>query len=277
VAPESVVEELKAFGLSTYEAEAYEALLLAGPSEASLVAQKAGIPSGRVYDVLNSLVEKKLLALHDTRPKQYSAFPPRVALSNLLLLRKKELDERYAQLTRLASDVEKRLGPRVREKDSSFYHVCIGEAESRTFLAQKVGEARDEILVALEFKRYDPLDEELFDAFSEAVQRGVRVRVLLRDEEIPYILESPYNALIVRTMLPHLGKSLEVGISSGEQVPFGIIDGEKAMIAVKNPLDPRSYFALVFVWDPKFGRDLRERFETRWKEAETELPRLLAE
>src|SRR5581483_92170 len=101
-------EELKGFGLSSYEASAYAILLRLGSADASLVAQKASIPFGRVYDVLNSLVDRGLLTLHEGRPKQYRAVQPRVAMSLLLAQRKRELDDRYAELTRLASDLEKR-------------------------------------------------------------------------------------------------------------------------------------------------------------------------
>lgn len=271
-----VADELKSFGLSTYEAASYYALLLAGPSEAGAIASKANVPSGRVYDVLNALVEKSLAQVQDGRPKLYRALTPRVALANLLSLKKRESDERYESLTRLASDIEKRLAPRVKDKTSGFYAVSIGESDGRVFLTEKVKEARTEILVNLEFKRYDPADVALFTAFEDAVKRGVRVRVLVRDEEIPYIVESPYNQLIADTMIPHLGTALDVRIIKGEQVPFGVIDQEKALVAVKNPLDPAAYFALVFVWDPAFGRDLHGKFEELWRGAEADLPMDLA-
>lgn len=269
-----IVEELKAFGLSTYEAQAYHVLLLTGGTDAGTVAQKATIPFGRVYDVLNTLVERNLVTMQEGRPKTYRAMAPRIALANLLSLRKREWDDKYASLTQIASDIEKRLMPRVKDKVSSFYAVEIGESDGRAFLTEKVNEAKEEILVNLEFKRYDPADEALFSAFDAAVKRGVRVKVLVRDEEIPYILESPYNDLIARTMLPHLGRALDVRIIAGEQVPFGIVDSEKALVGVKNPLDPKTYFALVFLWDPKFGKDLKARFEELWRQASDEIPQL---
>ncbi|MHB8604286.1 MAG: TrmB family transcriptional regulator [Thermoplasmatota archaeon] len=267
------IDALKAFGLSTYEANAWHLLLLAGPTDASTVATKGNIPFGRVYDVLNALADKGLVALEDARPKRYRAVPPRAALPALLRQRRHELDDKYAELTRLASDVERRFTPRPRGRDaaSSFYHVSVGESESRAFLVEKVGEAKREILVNLEFKRYDPADETLFAAYEAAVARGVRVRVLVRDADIPTIIESPYNALITRTMLPHLGKALDVRVLEGEQVPFGVIDGEKALIGIRNPLDPAAYFGLVFVWEPKTAAELASRFEQLWQDADDEL------
>lgn len=260
-------EELKGFGLSTYEASAYALLLRLGTADASLVAQKASIPFGRVYDVLNSLVERGLLTLHEGRPKQYRAVQPRVAMSILLGQRKRELDDRYAELTRLASDLEKRLSPKVKKDPSSFYSASVGEEESRAFLVEKLAEASRSMDVNLEVQPYDPQDKDLFDALVAAVDRGVQTRILVREADIPNILDSPLNDVIARTMLPHLGKRLHVRVMEGEQVPFAVVDGEKAIIGVKNPVDPRVYFATVYIWDPKFAHELALRFEELWKGA----------
>src|ERR1051325_5478162 len=73
-------DELKGFGLSTYESAAYGSLLRLGQADANVVAHKAGIPFGRVYDVLNGLVERGLLTMHEGRPKTYHAVAPRAVM-----------------------------------------------------------------------------------------------------------------------------------------------------------------------------------------------------
>ena len=268
-------EELKGFGLSTYEASAYATLLRLGIADASLVAQKAGVPFGRVYDVLNTLVERGLLSLHEGRPKQYRAVQPRVAMSILLGQRKRELDDRYAELTRLASDLEKRLSPKVKKDPSSFYSASVGETEARAFLMERLAEASVSMDVNLEVQPYRAEDKDLFDALVAAVDRGVQTRILVREADIPVILDSPLNDVIARTMLPHLGKRLHVRVIEGEQVPFAVVDKEKAIVGVKNPVDPKVYFATVYIWDPKFGAELGQRFEELWKSAELDVGELV--
>ncbi len=268
-------EELKGFGLSSYEAGAYSVLLRLGSADASLVAHKAGIPFGRVYDVLNSLVDRGLLTLHEGRPKQYRAVQPRVAMSLLLAQRKRELDDRYADLTRLASDLEKRLSPKVKKDPSSFYSASVGEEQSRSFLVEKLAEAAQSMDVNLEVPTYQAQDKDLFDALVAAVERGVRTRILLREADIPTILDSPLNEVIARTMIPHLGKRLHVRVIEGEVVPFAVVDGEKAIVGVKNPVNPRAYFATVYIWDPKFAGELSARFEELWGTAELDVGELV--
>jgi phosphatidylserine/phosphatidylglycerophosphate/cardiolipin synthase-like enzyme len=200
---------------------------------------------------------------------------PRIAMSLLLAQRKRDLDDRYAELTRLASDLEKRLSPKVKKDPSSFYSASVGEDESRAFLIEKLAEATVSMDVNLEIQPYTPRDDALFDALVAAVDRGVQTRILVRDADIPHVLDSPLNEVIARKMLPHLGKTLHVRVMEGEQVPFAIVDREKAIIGVKNPVDPKVYFATVFIWDPKFAGELSGRFEELWKSSDLDVGALV--
>lgn len=274
--PKDVVPDLKAFGLSSYEAQAYTSLLEVGPAEAAEVARQAEIPSGRIYDVLNTLVDRNLLHVQEGRPKRYDALPPQVALQTLLRQRKREFEDQYDQLTKKASEVEQRLAGGSAGRDSAFYHVCLGESQARNFLVETIEEAEEEIAVSLELERYEPGDDRLFQAFESAAGRGVDIRVLLRDDDVGHILETPLNDLVSRTVLPYVGENVAVRVVEDEQVPFGVVDGEKVLIGVKNPLDPEVYFALVYVWDAGFGEDLLDRFETLWEGGDIDVGDLLA-
>lgn len=268
-------EDLKGLGLTTYESSAYAALLRLGVADASLVAHKAMIPFGRVYDVLNGLVDRGFLSLHEGRPKKYQAVPPRVAMSLLLAQRKRELDERYAELTRLASDLEKRLSPKVKKDPSSFYSASVGQEEARAFLLERLAEASATLDVNLEVQPYTVADDELFGALQAAVDRGAHTRILVREADIPHILDSPLAEVIARTMVPHLGKRLHVRVIEGEQVPFAVVDGERTLIGVKNPVDPARYFATVYLRDPKFAAELAARFEELWGGAALDVAELV--
>lgn len=260
-------DALKGMGLSTYESSAYAALLRLGTVDANKVSHTANIPFGRVYDVLNTLVERGLLTVQEGRPKLYHALPPRAAMAALLSQRKRELDDHYAELTRLASDLETRLSPKVKKDPSSFYSASVGEDESRHFLIEQLAEARSTMDVALEVPSYRPADKDLFAALVAAVERGVNTRILLRDADIPTILDSPVSETIAREMVPHIGGGLHVRVIEGETVPFAVVDGEKALVGVKNPADPTTYFATVYIRDPKFASELAGRFDALWQAA----------
>ncbi|MGQ0534757.1 MAG: TrmB family transcriptional regulator [Methanobacteriota archaeon] len=261
---------MKALGLSAYEAQAYEALLHLGAADAGTLGRKAGIPSGRVYSVLGSLEEKRLVRAEGGRPKRFRAAPPKLALQSLLSLERRGAEARYEELTKIAGRLEKQLARgAARDGDSSFYSVFLGDRGAHEFLSGQIEGAGRTIDVNLEFEEhYEPEDRAIFSALSEAAARGVEIRVLIDERDVSRMLGSEFGGVIVDTLLPHLGDGLHVRITERpERIPFSVMDGEKVTIGVKNPVDPEKYFAFVFVWDPKLARDLSGKFQRLWDEA----------
>ncbi len=71
---EAVVDMLKDFGLSEYEARMYFSLLTLGEAKVTAVVRKASVPQSKAYSVLDSLMAKGFVELsRDERPKQYRA------------------------------------------------------------------------------------------------------------------------------------------------------------------------------------------------------------
>lgn len=263
------LEELRSFGLSAYEAQAYTALLALGPTDASTLGQRAGIPFGRVYDVLHGLVGRNLAQVREGRPKLFVPVPPREALEALAMARKRELAEQAERLSRLAPTLEEelsRLG-RAAQLRGAAYHVTLGRSDARRALAQVVGEAKESILASLEFERYDPSDKAVFEAIQGAAERGVEIRAVLRRQDIAIILQQPAFVESISTLvLPYLGENLDVRVIDRPQVPFSITDGQRVTLGVRDPVHPEQHFAVVVFKDAKVATDLQGKFETLWRE-----------
>jgi sugar-specific transcriptional regulator TrmB len=263
------LEELRRFGLSAYEAQAYATLLATGPTDAASLGQRSGIPFGRVYDVLHALVGRNLAQVREGRPKLFTPVPPREALEVLLHARKRELAEQVERLDRLAPGLEDelaRLG-RAAHLRGAPYHVTLGRQDARRTLADVVAEAKQSILASLEFERYDPADKAVFEAIQQASERGVHIRAILQRKDLRYILESEYVSLVARAVLPYLGENLEVRVSTAAQVPFSVTDGQRVTLGVRDPIHPEQHFAVVVLRDAKVAQDLRGKFETLWRDA----------
>jgi len=103
-------ERLIAVGLSKYEACAYLALLGHADSTAVEVADRAGVPRQRVYDVLISLRDKGLILMRDGRPARYTARPPSLALPAMyesrLRVQQQENDRIARLIQQLMPDLE---------------------------------------------------------------------------------------------------------------------------------------------------------------------------
>lgn len=81
---EEIVETLRDFGLNDYEAKTYSTLVFLGPSKAGELSRESQVPQSKIYEVLDSLMMMQLVEVFDSRPKEYKAVNPEVALENLV-------------------------------------------------------------------------------------------------------------------------------------------------------------------------------------------------
>ena len=88
-------KKTKLFGLNTYEARIWAAILSKGISAAGELSDMANVPRSRSYDVLESLEKKGFVILKPGKPIKYIPIPP------------KEVLERVKQ--KIGRDTEKRI------------------------------------------------------------------------------------------------------------------------------------------------------------------------
>ena len=264
-----MLEHLEALGLTGYEARALDHLLRHGERTGPALSREADIPFGRVYDTLNALVERGLATAKAGRPRSFAAAATASIPGRLLASHKRRLQEEERELGQHAAALEgelSRLAPR-KAPGSTLYGVRLGEDASRDFLVEATHEAKSRIEAYLAFEHLQDDDLALFDAFRQAVVRGVRTRLLLRGKDVDYLLSTPYVSAVLDAMAPHLGQGLQVRLSDTDNLSFSVLDGERVVLGVKNPLDPRIYFAVVHMDDRAFAEDLVGKFETLWREA----------
>ena len=81
---EAEARRLQHIGLNAYESRAYLVLVGHQRFKALEVAGPARIPRQKIYEVLNSLVEKGFVRVVQGKAKQFSAVEPQLALSSFL-------------------------------------------------------------------------------------------------------------------------------------------------------------------------------------------------
>src|SRR6266496_3311665 len=86
-----LISQLIRLGLTSYEARAYAALVRRDSFSAAQVARQSGLPRQRIYDVLETLVQKGLASSRPGPHAKYAAVAPEVAVERLLAARRAEL------------------------------------------------------------------------------------------------------------------------------------------------------------------------------------------
>ncbi|ADN35076.1 transcriptional regulator, TrmB [Methanolacinia petrolearia DSM 11571] len=74
--PEELVENLRNYGFTEYEAKAYTAIVGLGRGTAREICEISGVPQGRIYTVLNTLADRAFLEIQEGTPTFYLAENP---------------------------------------------------------------------------------------------------------------------------------------------------------------------------------------------------------
>jgi len=104
------INKLKRFGINTYEAKIWTALLSRGISTAGELSDISNVPRSRAYDVLESLEKKGFIITKIGRPIKYIAVDPKEVLERVKKRTKDDLGQQLDEIDKLkASPVVKDL------------------------------------------------------------------------------------------------------------------------------------------------------------------------
>ncbi|MFX0117469.1 MAG: TrmB family transcriptional regulator [Candidatus Hodarchaeota archaeon] len=259
------MKALEELGLTNYEAKTYHTLLSIGISDAKEIHTRSGVPWGRIYDVLNTLEGKGLVESQLSRPKQFIPVEPRIALETLLELKNREMEI----LTEKAARIESELNEAYRkpQEESMFWNVTLGDEMGKKML-EKMADAKEEVLIYVELPKASAMLTEnekmqFIDILHDLVREGVKIQILLaaKEKNLPEEL--------LAYLAPYMGLQGRVHVRVTPQITscFDIIDREKVFLKVPNPLNPREYFAAIYVWQKRFAQELNAKFTEMWKNA----------
>ncbi len=269
-----VIEKLKKLGLSGYEAQAYVTLLKLGDTEANEIAGKAGIPMGRIYNVLSSLEEYHLIHVQETRPRKYACVEPAAAIERLLKNKREEFKRASLEMGEMANELASELtGIKPKRSARIFWTVAIGD-NSQELLRECITGAQNEVLFFMASRRTSERlkqkiqNEKLMDiinAIYDALKKGIDVKAILNQQVDFSELE---ESSTIKNLLMHMGTGFNCRMAAIPATPFHIIDRENVLLEMLNPLSPDELFALINIRDSKLAEELREKFFTIWENAE---------
>src|SRR6201996_6695175 len=98
-------QRLQAMGLNAYEARSYLVLVGHPRFKALELAARAHVPRQKIYEVLDSLVEKGFAQVIQEKTKLFSAVEPSLAVPSFLSRRSKMLQRELTDQTRMADSL----------------------------------------------------------------------------------------------------------------------------------------------------------------------------
>ena len=234
---------LQQVGLNAYESRAYLVLIGHPRFKALDVAGRARIPRQKIYEVLDSLIEKGFVQVVQGKAKEYSAVEPKLALEGYLFRRKQifenEWQDRHGLAHQVIDDLAGVFADGNQGRGTLDYLRIVTDTGQIAEEYHRLLVQSDEAY--LEFARppyaVDPVREPML---GPLIEKGMRCRLLFDKQAA-----TPKGE---QKQLKALAKAgADVRLADGLPLKLALFDGARGMISLDDPVvsHPR-LTALVF-------------------------------
>ena len=159
-----LVEQLKDFGLTSYEAKAYVALAGLGPSEPKRIASESAIPYPSAYTALKTLESKGWAERVVDKPVTYRATKPMSIKTNIST----RLEDAFGELQKIY-----RTKP---TEEAELVYTIRGSDRVCEKIYEMIRGANTSVIVVSPPMGLE--DPRIMELLSKAVDRGIRVRAI---------------------------------------------------------------------------------------------------
>lgn len=261
IVQQDFLKKIKDFGLNSYEAKIWTALLSRGVATAGELSDISNVPRSRSYDILESLEKKGFIIMKLGKPIKYIAVPP------------EEVVERVKK--RVHEDAQKTLDTMNELRDSDVLHELIqlhnngidtvtpedltgsvkGQSNIYDHINLMVKEAETSIIIVTSEEGLMRKVQSLAKQLKKADERGVKVQIAA-----PL---TPKN----KDAAKELGKFADVRDVKGLKARFIVIDNNQLlfMLADDEQVHP-SYDVGIWVNTRLFAEAITQLFELAWNE-----------
>jgi len=256
------LDKLKQFGLNSYEAKIWTALLSRGVSTAGELSDISNVPRSRSYDVLESLEKKGFIIMKIGKPIKYIAVPPSEVLERV---KKMTIDDAEKQVSAIEEIKETDMFEQLNNLHNNGMELIdpadlSGSFKSRSHVYSQmesmIKSAEKSVIImtteeglirkARNFKRH----------FKKANERGVKIRIIASLTENS---EASISEISDFVEIRHVDKiKARTCIVDNKEIAFMLLD-DKAVDA--------NFDAGIWVNTEFFAKALVNMFEEIWKTA----------
>jgi sugar-specific transcriptional regulator TrmB len=253
---------LQQLGLNAYEARSYLVLLGHSRFKALELAPRSRVPRQKIYEVLDSLVEKGFARVIQDRTKLFSAVEPNLAIPAYLARKRQQLEHELTDQARSANNLLEDLSGLYSEGQGGrgtldFLKIVAEPAQTAAEYRRMLAEVRVEYL---EFSRppyaVDPLDEMLV---RKARANGVSCRLLIETGT----LDNNQR----QRLAEYAVAGVEIRQAPSLPLKLACFDGRSGLIALLDPVISKPAWTSVVFDHAGLGEAMKHLFEDRWQRA----------
>jgi len=256
------VRHLMDYGLTSYEARAYLALLRRETFTAAELATEAQVPRQRIYDTVANLIARGMARDEPGTIARYSARDPEGVFAQLQATKQRELDQLSAHAAEILSEMT---------------HVWQ-DGQRETAPLDYVQVLRDPL-------RIEAASIDMFESAQHSISQLCKPPYVLPGNEVPLAAATRVGASggTVRGIYEDAQLSNDVLLDeardfggAGEQartlpslpVKMAVIDGRRGFIALPDPIAGHESVTVLMIDHPAYGTLLELAFEQLWQQSQ---------
>ena len=263
IVQKELLNNIKDFGLNSYEAKLWTALLSRGVATAGELSDIANVPRSRSYDVLESLERKGFVIMKLGKPIKYIAVPPVEVIERVKKNIKDEAENQAKILDKLKkSDILNELNLLFNTGIETVDPVDLtGALKSRkniySHLSSMIKQAKKSILIMTTGKGLLRKADAMKNHLLRAKERGVKIKIVAGN------VSKQTNA-----SLKKLQSAAQIKVCN-PVARFVIVDNKNALLLASDDekVHPDYDFG-VWVNTDYFAKSLVNMFDRVWQEAE---------
>jgi sugar-specific transcriptional regulator TrmB len=260
-------------GLNEYQASALGYLMYLGETKAPELSKASGVPSARIYGVLEELSQKGLVIIRPGRPVLFAPLPP-VEVSEALISDAKEeikhklnaIESYSDNFTKIASEIFLR-GGKIKVHTPLIRVVGVGEVsieETKKLFRL----AKHEILILSRAMEYI---KDVENELREAAARGITIKILLRSRATLKEADAIKRDETLKKIISIQG-NLQIRVTDEVLIRGNIIDskdGGRALFLVEEEGVPYYLREAAITAHPGVVMGLADMFNLRWSHQST--------
>lgn len=251
-----LIKDLGDLGLTTYEAKAYVALLGRDSFTAAQVARQSGLPRQRIYDVLDTLVEKGLASARPGSVVKYTATAPDVTIQRLVAGHRRALEELEMNATTLISQLAPAYESGRSHTDPLEYIEVLRDAGAiNVRFAELQAGVKEEILVFTKPPYATPPQENI---------EGLKVALTHRARSV-YEMSAFDDAQLINGIKAFVEAGEEARFVDDLPLKLVIIDETIVMFGMQDPVGTGQDLTIMVVEHPSLATVLKTSFDATWE------------
>jgi sugar-specific transcriptional regulator TrmB len=260
IVQQDLLKKIKDFGLNSYEAKIWTALLSRGVSSAGELSDISNVPRSRTYDVLESLEKKGFVMMKLGKPIKYMAIPPTEVIDVIKKKIREESNRQEITMDELKkSDVLDQLTQlHTNGIDTVEPTDLVGMLKNRDnvydYLENMIKKAETSICIMTSADGMIRKMQYLEKSLKKAADKGVSVKILVPHSKDSEKLEKDLKGVA------------EIKNYTEIKSRFILVDDSKLLFFITNDKDVHpSYDVAVWIETSFFAESIKGFFEMAWK------------